>query len=427
MKIAINAVRVSRRSGAGLETYILNFVNEFAKIVSRINTNDTEFTRIKNIEFDVYTIYPQHFPNVLPQNIKQIKIPFFKIRITNRFAQIETERKEIEKPKHKFLFFNYLKRIFNYMLYSMFYFLGDYFRFFWTQTVLPFYILKNRYNIVFSTTQLDALIFSPVDQIVVVHDTIPLIFPNYKHKQKFYIKYFLPKILKKAKSIITISENTKKDIIKYFNINAEKIFVIPYGMKFFKNDNIDSYEFKKKNNLDKFILCVSNNLPHKNLPRLIEAFKIVAEKIIDVDLLIVGYKEKKYQLEIDKKIKEYGLESRIKLLDHFKHSDLSVLYSIAYLFVFPSLYEGFGLPPLEAMACGCPVVVSNAGSLPEVCGDAAVYVDPYDPKSIAGGIIEILQNKTLRQELIKKGTEQVKKFSWESAVKIFLNTILTQY
>ena len=114
---------------------------------------------------------------------------------------------------------------------------------------------------------------------------------------------------------------------------------------------------------------------------------------------------------------ELFLKDRVVFLDYVPEKDLPHLYSEAAAFVFPSLYEGFGLPPLEAMACGCPVIVSNAASLPEVCGDAAYYVDPYDVESIAEGIYKVLMNEILRQDLIAKGLERVKLFSWEKAAK----------
>ncbi len=412
MKIAFNAIRVSNKAGSGFDTFIINFLNEFAKYVY-------EYKEL-NIEFDIFTLYPQHFPEVKKENIKHIKFLFLKLR-RNKSSQLKNINREVvSEDKYR------RKTNILHFLYPVYVLIGDYFRIFWTQFVFPFHLLKRKYDIVVSLTQLDALFFSPIAQVVTVHDMIPFLFPEYKHKHRFYLRYFFSLILQKTKKIITVSENTKNDIVKFFNVPKEKIFVIYEGIKKlnFSVSEKEIIDFKRKNSLDRYILCVSSNLPHKNLLRLIEAFYIAKNQKENIDLLIVGYQEKKYQTKINKKILELNLENKIKILGHISQGEFPVVYAGAELFVFPSLYEGFGLPPLEAMACGCPLVVSSAGSLPEVCGDAAVYVNPYSSESIAEGILKVLFDKNLRDRIVKNGFQQVKKFTWENSVKRFVDVLL---
>jgi glycosyltransferase involved in cell wall biosynthesis len=405
MKIAFNAIRVSNKAGSGFDTFIINFVNEFARYVSE-NKLD--------IKFDVYTLYPKHFPEVKQENIKQIRIPFVKIRSKKEKFKIK-DAKEKKENKSKSLYFTFL--IFN--------FLADYFRMVWSQIIFPF--IGINYDLIINLTQLEASVFNLNKQVVIVHDLIPYIFRQHKHKHKFFVYRILPYILKKMKLIVAVSLCTKMDLMKILHIEGHKIKVIyeavDKNVEFYSKQNIDAVEklFFDNLKIKKFILFVGSNDKRKNLLNVLKSFDIVCEKISDLNLLVVGLSTKKdldvYQnsiLNLDK----------IKFLGHIDVKDMVILYKNALAFIFPTLYEGFGLPPLEAMSCGCPVVVSDRGSLPEVCGDAAVYVDPYDIKSIADGIIKVLNNKNLRQELINKGFKQVKKFSWEKSVKQFLELLI---
>jgi glycosyltransferase involved in cell wall biosynthesis len=170
-----------------------------------------------------------------------------------------------------------------------------------------------------------------------------------------------------------------------------------------------------------FILFVGNVKPHKNIRGLMEAFKIVRQSgLAEMRLVIVGKKEgfitadRETFLMLDA---DAELRQNIQFTGYVESEDLPALYNHAALFVFPSFYEGFGLPPLEAMACGCPVVASKAASIPEVCGDAAYYVDPSNVESIAQGISEVLTNRHLREGLTAKGRERIKRFSWEQAAQ----------
>jgi glycosyltransferase involved in cell wall biosynthesis len=157
--------------------------------------------------------------------------------------------------------------------------------------------------------------------------------------------------------------------------------------------------------------------PHKNLERLIEAFYLVRKSGLDhLKLVLIGDDISKYSA-LRRAVHQYQLHQYVRFLGYLPEETLAVMYRLAGVFVFPSLYEGFGLPPLEAMASGTPVVTSNVSSMPEVAGDAAVLVDPYEPQAIADGITKVLTDETLRADLRRKGLARAKQFSWEQSVR----------
>ncbi|SNR60834.1 glycosyltransferase family 4 protein [Desulfurobacterium atlanticum] len=275
----------------------------------------------------------------------------------------------------------------------------------WEQVDLPVYLKKVGNSLLINLVNAAPLIYK--NQIITIHDLAFLKHPEW-FSRKFYLFYrtLIPKIAKKAKIILTVSNFSKTEIINLLNIPSQKVEVIYNGIsnKFSFNPSI-----KKEN----FILAVSSLDPRKNFKNLILAFKKL--KLKEHKLLIVGSKNKVFSnQEIEQLIKE---TPNIEFTGYVPDEELVNLYQRAKLFVYPSLYEGFGLPPLEAMACGTPVVVSNVASLPEVCGDAAYYVNPYDVNDIAKGIETVLKYELLQKELIKKGLERVKLFSWEKSAE----------
>ncbi|HET9360065.1 MAG TPA: glycosyltransferase family 1 protein, partial [Vicinamibacterales bacterium] len=165
-----------------------------------------------------------------------------------------------------------------------------------------------------------------------------------------------------------------------------------------------------------FVLYVGNIKPHKNLVRLIEAFSRLRQDHGDIKLLIIGDEISKLPA-LRRAVHSHKLRKHVRFLGYLKDDTLTVLYRLAAVFVFPSLYEGFGLPPLEAMASGTPVVTSNLSSLPEVTGDAAVLVDPYDVDSIEHGIRRVLDDPSLADDLRRKGLQRAREFSWERSVE----------
>jgi glycosyltransferase involved in cell wall biosynthesis len=172
---------------------------------------------------------------------------------------------------------------------------------------------------------------------------------------------------------------------------------------------------------DEFVLYAGNVRPHKNLERLIEAFHIVRNRGLDhLKLVIIGDEVSKYTA-LRRAVHRHQLHQYVRFLGYMPEQTLAVMYRLAGVFVFPSLYEGFGLPPLEAMASGTPVVTSNVSSLPEVAGDAAVLVDPHDPHAIADGMHRVLTDERLRRELRKKGLDRARQFSWKQAAERVLD------
>ncbi|MFC1808139.1 glycosyltransferase family 4 protein [Candidatus Omnitrophota bacterium] len=253
--------------------------------------------------------------------------------------------------------------------------------------------------------------------VVTIHD---LIYTKFKESAPFHKRaaanFAIRNAAKKACRVIAVSENTKQDLIRDFGILEEKIGVVHEAADpIFKkiDDVIKKEEVRKKYNLpDDFILFVGSLKKHKNLERLIDAYIDLKANGIMHSLVVVG-KFNPRESDILNKI----LKSDAIYLKEVPEEDLVVLYNLACLFVLPSIYEGFGLPVLEAMICGVPVACSNIASLPEVVGDAAKRFDPYDVESIAFAINELLTIETLRNELIEKGLDRAAKFSWAKAAQ----------
>ncbi len=226
-----------------------------------------------------------------------------------------------------------------------------------------------------------------------------------------FFKENFPKYLGRSDFFIVPSSFVKGELQENFGVDEGRIKVINHGID-------TSTFFPTQTEKEQFLLFVGSLQPRKNLKRLIGAYRKLPEYIKkEFKLLIVGM-ERWGKVELSNLTKGKNVD----VLSNVKNSlELANLYRKAFLFVFPSLYEGFGFPPLEAMACGCPTVVSNTSSLPEVCGNASLFVDPYDEDSIAQGIQRAIEDIQLRQELITKGLERVKDFSWERSVDEHLN------
>ena len=294
-------------------------------------------------------------------------------------------------------------------------------RAFWMQFMLPRILKKTKPDFCHFTNYLAPLMTS-VPIIVTIHDMTLTMFPKYHYlKKRLLSRPFIPVVAKKAKIIITVSENSKKDIIKHFKINENKIRVIPSGVseKFRPITNEEELEpVRKKYNIDsKIILYVGNLEPRKNLVRLIEAFHTLVKKYnVNRKLMLVGPKGWGYK-NIFKRIKELNIQNEILYIGYVPTEDIHLLYNCADIFAYPSLYEGFGFPILEAFACGIPVLTSNSPSLDETASDAALRVNPTDKKAIADGLLKITQDITFRNTLIEKGKQRAKLFSWDEAAK----------
>ena len=221
--------------------------------------------------------------------------------------------------------------------------------------------------------------------------------------------------------MLTVSESSKRDILRFVDAPADKIDVIynAYDERFgVEPREEDVVRVRERYQLhDEFVLYAGNVKPHKNLERLIEAFDLVRRRGLDhLKLVLIGDEISKYAA-LRRAVHQHQLHKYVRFLGYLPEETLAVMYRLAGVFVFPSLYEGFGLPPLEAMASGTPVVTSNVSSLPEVAGDAAVLVDPYDPQAIADGIYRVLTDEGLRRDLRRKGLARARQFSWEQSVR----------
>ncbi|WP_410508128.1 glycosyltransferase family 1 protein [Methanosarcina hadiensis] len=252
-------------------------------------------------------------------------------------------------------------------------------------------------------------------KIITVHDITPFLFPgSFSSLTLFRYRLLFRRTLKTADKIISDSYNTKRDLINYFNVPDEKISVVHLGIdeKFRVLDVNTVDRIREKYSLNyPFILYVGTLEPRKNIPTLIKAFCEIKNKNSIHKLVIAGKKGWKYK-DIFNMIDELHLRDEIIFTDYVPYEDLPGLYNAADLFVYPSLYEGFGFPPLEAMACGCPVITSNSSSLPEVVGDAGLMFDPYNYLELKLKICDILTNSHLRDDLVKKGLKRVADFSW---------------
>jgi glycosyltransferase involved in cell wall biosynthesis len=259
--------------------------------------------------------------------------------------------------------------------------------------------------------------------VVTIHDCIHLMFPQYLPGRLAhgYAKASISLAAMRSTRVLTVSESSKRDILRFVDAPAEKIDVIynAYDERFgVEPREEDVVRVRERYQLhDEFVLYAGNVKPHKNLERLIRAFDLVRKRGLDhLKLVLIGDDISKYAA-LRRAVHQYQLHKYVRFLGYLPEETLAVLYRLAGVFVFPSLYEGFGLPPLEAMASGTPVVTSNVSSLPEVAGDAAVLVDPYDPQAIADGIYRVLTDEDLRVSLTRKGLARARQFSWETSVK----------
>ncbi len=256
--------------------------------------------------------------------------------------------------------------------------------------------------------------------VVTIHDTTISFYPGKKMNawwRKLAYKLVIRHAVKAASHIITVSQHTKKDVIQLFGTASEKISAIHIApspeFRIIAEEDCAVVRDKFSLNSD-FVLYTGNWREHKNLVGLIEAFAQLKAKpaFRDLQLVITG-KEDPHYPEVKETIARLKLANDVKLVGLVEINDLIALFNAATIYVCPSFYEGFGLPPLEAMACGTPVAVSNAASLPEVCGSAAMYFDPHNIADMAAVLENLLQDKTKQASLRTQGLQQAHGFSWD--------------
>lgn len=296
----------------------------------------------------------------------------------------------------------------------------------WDQTLFRSQISKHNANVVFFPIQ-DGLFNSPVKQVITVHDL------HYAHfdrsipecrseigsfRTKFY-RLKLPLLLKESSAVITVSKSTKNELINTFGLPPDKVHVVYNGYdeaRFKVIEGPGEYLASLGLEADSYILYVGSILRHKNLLRLVQAF---ARLRGDIKLVIVGLaKDQGYLEKILETAAILGIpDGRLRYLEYVSDRDLPYLYNGAIAFALPSLHEGFGVPLIEAMACGAPVVTSNCSAMPEVAGGAALLVDPYSVEAIADALQGVIDNPLQAEFLRMAGFEQVKMFNWSLSAK----------
>lgn len=282
---------------------------------------------------------------------------------------------------------------------------------FWTLLTLPKAVRRDRPDVFFSPTHYSPF-FLPCPEIISILDVSYKYFPDlFKKKDLYKLSWWGKYSVKRARKIITISENSKDDIIKIYGVSAQKVSVVHLGIKNLHDSKMTKDALFKKYDLSSpYILFVGTLQPRKNVKRLIQSISLLKNK--DAKLVIIGKKGWMYE-EILQSPEKFDVQDRVFFLHGIENEELPAFYQSASVFVLPSLYEGFGLPILEAMKYGCPVITSDVSSLPEAGGEAALYINPEDVSDIAAKIDEVLADKKLRERMIKLGEAQVKKFSWD--------------
>lgn len=281
-------------------------------------------------------------------------------------------------------------------------------RLLWTQTQLPKIYKQLKSNLIFSPIP-EAPLFAGCRYIVTVHDLIALRFPRRFDPLTPYHRYYIPQVLRQAEHVICDSQATATDIVDYCKIPTSLIAPIfpGYDASFFRFLDVPT---------SNYFLYMGRHNPYKNLQRIVAAFAALPSSG-EYELWIAGSQDKRYTPLLKAQVQELGLVDRVKFLDYIPAADLPKVINSAIALVFPSLWEGFGLPVLEAMACGTPVITSNLSSMPEVAGDAAWLVNPYSVAEIAAAMHELAADSQARSNLRKLGLARAKEFSWEKTAR----------
>jgi glycosyltransferase involved in cell wall biosynthesis len=360
VRIGINALYLLPGKVGGTETYIRNLVRNLLE-VERDNT---------------YVIFiNKESMGIFPESDPRVKIILCPIAATNRPLRI-----------------------------------------LWEQFILPFQVRRHKVDVLLSAGMTSPFV-CPVPSVLVIYDLQHVNQPqNTPGLYRFFLKTIIYLSAKTSDGVITISEQVKRDIVRYYGIGADKISVTHLAVNhelFFPLGSDNPESVRTKYNLpERYLLYAAALLPHKNHARLLPAFKEIIKEMPGTKLVLTGAWEKG-QDTIASLIADLGLEKDVIMLGWLPLEDMPAIYRNAELFVYPTLHEGFGLPILEAMASGVPVVCSRIEPLIEIAGSAALLVDPYDQSAVAEGILSVLKVRTLRMGLIEAGILRAKTFSWE--------------
>lgn len=281
----------------------------------------------------------------------------------------------------------------------------------WEQISLPKYLKKEGSPLLISFSGCGPLRYS--NQIITIHDVSHERYPQWFSKN--YCRYYgfmMPRIGRKAHAVLTVSEFSKLEIVETLGIDPEKIHVIHSNVPFHtKPSSEEILNYKKDDNAEKYILTVSSMDPRKNFIRLVEAFNKLDDK--SIKLYIIGMKFKAFNTPDLQQL----ISDNVYLPGYITDEELQEMYKNALFSIYPSLYEGFGLPPLESMTYGCPVIASDIPALYEVSGNAVLYADPYNVDDMAAKMNLLATDEDLRHSLVVKGLEQIKIYSWEKSAQ----------
>jgi glycosyltransferase involved in cell wall biosynthesis len=301
----------------------------------------------------------------------------------------------------------------------------------WEQLWLPRQVKKDKIDLLHCTCN-TAPLWSPVSKIITIHDTIfveeqkwPVNVNWYQRVGNRYRSFIAPRVVNSSKKIITSTEVERKNLIEYFKIDDSKIEIVPHGVNSCFRKITDQALLNKaqaKYSLpDHFILYLGNTEPRKNIHNLLRAYSELVVSNNDVPNLAITNIHAKYLRTILRELNQENLSKRIILTGYADSNDLPALYNLADFFLYPSLREGFGLPILEAMACSTPVITSITSSMPEIAGDAALLVDPFNYQELKDAMNLLMKNDDLQEKLRARGLKRVKAFTWEVSAKKILS------
>ena len=302
-------------------------------------------------------------------------------------------------------------------------FKGHITRVLWSQRKLPRELRISGASVLLSPTPLEGLLRAPVPQVLIVHDLLPLRYPESYRRQTYYFRYVLPFMLNRAACIIAVSKTTKDEIVNNFGLDAERIRIIQNGCDHltFRPHGHNKVSLPQGVRVP-YLLYVGNLFPHKNLIRLLEAFALIAERL-DHQLVIVGQKDPRYYPGLEHRARSLGIYERVLFLDYVQSEMLPKLYGLADWFILPSLYEGFGMTPVESMACGTPVLVSKTPALEETVGEAGIYFNAEDSSDLSQKIFDSCTGIISRQQMSSKGLQRAARFTWEKTASELLEVL----
>ncbi len=293
-------------------------------------------------------------------------------------------------------------------------------RLIWMQSLLPLLIQRSRPDLCHFPNAM-APLWQPQPFVLTIHDASLFLYSQYHPRMRLLsIRLTLPLLARRAAAVICVSHHARAELIGILNLDPEKVYVVheaaPAGYQPVTDLHHLNLLRRKYGLPERFLLHVGTLEPRKNLQRLVRALYQIRQQGSEIPLVLVGAQG--WQMNgLAQEIERLGLQDAIRFTGYVPDEDLPGLYSLATLFVFPSLYEGFGLPPIEAMACGAPVLTSNRGSLPEICADAAHLVDPEDEQALADSLLALLGDADWRAELSRRGQAHARTFSWERAAR----------